>query len=241
MRSTTASRRAELSVSPLRHSAGTPMSLVRDGHTESPDDPPDESWSHEPEPIIPVGRPDSSRRADDAQREGFDSQRADRRSSDSDHLDPRALSGSSACTPSRRYGTPDLQYAMSVPVREETFQRASVTLARSAILLSVLVATVGWCIGPAAAQKASTPSLERSRAIPKLVPAPGQLRDQCGLAATRLGFPVPCPQLVPSLSGRAMSCPRPVGAASAFPPCVGVDGATQYELPPAQRTVAVGW
>ena len=57
-------------------SAGTPMSLVRDGHTEPHDDPPEEPWSHEPEPIIPVGRPDSSRRADDAQREGFDSQRA---------------------------------------------------------------------------------------------------------------------------------------------------------------------
>ena len=27
-----------------------------------------------------------------------------------------------------------------------------------------------------------------------------------------------------------MSCPHPVGAASAFPPCVGVDGATQYPI-----------
>ena len=115
-------------------------------------------------------------------------------------------------------------------VREETFQRVSVTLTLSTVLLSVLVATLGWRTGPAAAQKVSTPSLERSRAIPKLVPAPGQLRDQCVLAATRLGFPVPCPQLVPSLLGRAMSCPRPVGAASAFPPCVGVDGATQYSI-----------
>ena len=114
--------------------------------------------------------------------------------------------------------------------REVTFQRASVAIALSTILLSVLVGTLGWCTGAAAAQKVSTPSLERSRAIPKLVPAPSQLRDECVLAATRLGFPVPCPQLVPLLLGRAMSCPRPVGAASAFPPCVGVEGAARYSI-----------
>src|ERR1017187_6864595 len=80
---------------------------------------------------------------------------------------------------------------MSVADKERTLQRTSVTLALSTILLGVLVATLGWRTGPAAAQKVSTPSLERSRTIPKLVPAPGQLRDQCVLAATRLGFPVP--------------------------------------------------
>jgi len=57
-------------------SAGTPTNLVRDAQTEFHDDPPDEPWSHEPEPIIPVGGPNSSRRADDAQHEGFDSERA---------------------------------------------------------------------------------------------------------------------------------------------------------------------
>jgi len=117
-----------------------------------------------------------------------------------------------------------------VAVREERLQRASVTLALSTILLSVLVAILGWRSGPAAAQKVLAPSLERSQAIPKLIPAPGQLRDQCVLAATALEFPVPCPELVPSLSGRAMSCPRSVGAAPAFPLCVGVDGATQYSI-----------
>jgi hypothetical protein len=128
------------------------------------------------------------------------------------------------------YGGFRRQYANSVAVGTETFQRASVTLGLSAILLSVLVVALGWSTGAAIAQGGSTPSLERSRAIPKLVPASRQLRDQCVLAATRLGFSVPCPELTPSLSGRAMACPRPVGAASALPPCVGVDGATQYSI-----------
>ena len=111
------------------------------------------------------------------------------------------------------------------------FQRASLTLALSTILLSVLlVATLGWRTSAAAVQTVSAPSLERSRAIPKLVPAPSHLRGECVLAATRLGFAVPCPQLVPSLSGRAMSCPGPVGAASAFPSCVGVEGAARYSI-----------
>ena len=110
-------------------------------------------------------------------------------------------------------------------------QRASVTLALSTIVIGVLlVTTLGWRTSAAAAQRVSTPSLEQSRAIPRLVPAPSQLGDECVLAATRLGFPVPCPQLVPSLSGRAMSCPRPVGAASTFPPCVGVEGAARYSI-----------
>jgi len=104
-----------------------------------------------------------------------------------------------------------------------------VALALWTILASVLVATLGWSTS-AAAQRASTLSLQGSRAIPKLVAASGQLRDQCAVAAARLGFPVPCPRLVPSLLGRAMSCPRPVGAASALPPCAGVEGATQYPI-----------
>ena len=127
------------------------------------------------------------------------------------------------------WGT-DRQYAKSVADKERTFQWASPSLALSTIFLGVLVATLGWRTGAASGQKVSTPPLERSRAIPELVPAWGKLRDQCVLAATRLGFPVPCPQLVPSLLGRAMSCPRPVGAASVFPPCVGVEGATRYSI-----------
>jgi hypothetical protein len=131
----------------------------------------------------------------------------------------------------RRKGVPDRQYAKAVAYRGATFQRASLMLALSAILLSfLLVATPGWRTSAASAQRASTPSLERSRAIPKLVPAPSQLRDECVFAATRLGFPVPCPQLVPLFLGRPMSCPRPVGAASGFPPCVGVEGAAQYSI-----------
>jgi hypothetical protein len=57
-------------------SAGTPTRLVRDGGSESFDDPPDTPWSCDPEPIVPVGGPDSTRRADDAQHEYFDPQRA---------------------------------------------------------------------------------------------------------------------------------------------------------------------
>ncbi len=124
------------------------------------------------------------------------------------------------------------KYAKSVADSEGAFQRASVMLALSTIPLSILlVATLGWRTSSASAQRVvSIPSLERSRAIPKLVPAPSQLRDECVLAATRLRFPVPCPHLVPSLTGRPMSCPRPVGAASGFPPCVGVEGAAPYSI-----------
>jgi hypothetical protein len=57
-------------------SAGAPSSLVRDGTTESHDEPPDEEPSVVPERIVPVGGPGSTRRADDAQLEYFDPQRA---------------------------------------------------------------------------------------------------------------------------------------------------------------------
>ncbi len=127
-------------------------------------------------------------------------------------------------------GAAERRYAKCVADKEGTFPRASVTLALSTTLSLLLVATVGWRTNAAAAQKISTPPLERSRAIPRLVPAPKKLRDECVMAATRLGFPVPCPQLVPSLSGRAMSCPQPTGAASGLPPCVGLEGAIPYSI-----------
>ena len=57
-------------------SAGKPTKLVRDADSESYDEPPDEKPSHVPEPIITVGAPDSFRRADDAEGEYFDPQRA---------------------------------------------------------------------------------------------------------------------------------------------------------------------
>jgi hypothetical protein len=57
-------------------SQGTATRLVRDDAAESYDEPPDEHWSHDPEPILGIGRSDSLRRADDAQLEDFDSQRA---------------------------------------------------------------------------------------------------------------------------------------------------------------------
>jgi hypothetical protein len=65
----------------VRHEArwmsdGTPTELVRDGSSESYDDPPDVPWTRDPEPISPVGSSDSLRRADDAQDEHFDPQRA---------------------------------------------------------------------------------------------------------------------------------------------------------------------
>jgi hypothetical protein len=64
-------------------SVGTPTKLVRDGSTESHDDPPDEPFSHDPERIAPPGGPDSTKRADDAERaEPFDPERAQRRAWD---------------------------------------------------------------------------------------------------------------------------------------------------------------
>jgi hypothetical protein len=57
-------------------SAGAPTALVRDGAHESHDDPPDQEPSRLPERIVPVGGPASTRRADDAQKESFDPQRA---------------------------------------------------------------------------------------------------------------------------------------------------------------------
>jgi hypothetical protein len=63
-------------------SAGTPTSLVRDGGTEGHDDPPDEPASGVAERIAPPGDSDSLRRADDAEREDFDAERAQRRAWD---------------------------------------------------------------------------------------------------------------------------------------------------------------
>ena len=64
-------------------SAGTPTRLVKDGDTEAYDDPPDEPPTRVPERIAPAGGPDSTRRADDAERtEPFDPQQATRRAWD---------------------------------------------------------------------------------------------------------------------------------------------------------------
>jgi hypothetical protein len=57
-------------------SSGRATFLVRDGHIESHDDPPDETPSRVPEPIVSADSPDSTRRADDAQLEYWDPQRA---------------------------------------------------------------------------------------------------------------------------------------------------------------------
>ena len=82
---------------------------------------------------------------------------------------------------------------------EGTVHRAStVLLVEGIVLIVALVATPGWRAASAAAERTSTPTLERSRAIPKLVPAPSQLRDECVSAAGRLGVP------------RALSTTRPL-------------------------------
>ncbi len=57
-------------------SSGRATFLVKDGNIESHDEPPDEATSVVPERIVPVGSRDSTRRADDAQLEYFDPQRA---------------------------------------------------------------------------------------------------------------------------------------------------------------------
>jgi len=43
----------------------------------------------------------------------------------------------------------------------------------------------------------------------RLVQAPSTLTDQCANAANLLGFPVPCPRMVPHFAGKAMSCRPP--------------------------------
>ena len=62
-------------------SDGTPTSLVRDGDVEGHDDPPDEPPSRVPERIAPPGGPDSTLRADKAERD-YDPQRGVRRAWD---------------------------------------------------------------------------------------------------------------------------------------------------------------
>ncbi len=56
-----------------------------------------------------------------------------------------------------------------------------------------------------------------------LVAAPAALARQCFAAATKIGFAVPCPALIPALRGRALSCPPSEGGAAALPPCVGFE------------------
>lgn len=62
-------------------SDGTPTSLVRDGDVEGHDDPPDEPPSRVPERIAPPGGPDTTLRADEAERD-YDPQRGVRRAWD---------------------------------------------------------------------------------------------------------------------------------------------------------------
>ena len=81
----------------------------------------------------------------------------------------------------------------------------------------------------AAPRGAGTTRLVTSHPVPALVPASSLLRQECVAAAARLGFSVPCPTLVPTLSGHAMSCPVPVGAATSTP-CVGREGTDQYTV-----------
>ena len=69
--------------------------------------------------------------------------------------------------------------------------------------------------------------LEVSSQVPALVSAPDILAAECVAAALRLGYPVPCPRIVPLLSGVGMSCPQPAGAATSLP-CVGLEGSPPY-------------
>ena len=72
-------------------------------------------------------------------------------------------------------------------------------------------------------------ALQASSQVPALVAAPGLLTAECAAAALRLGYSVPCPQIVPSLSGEGMSCPHSVGAATSVP-CVGLEGSPPYSV-----------
>lgn len=62
----------------------------------------------------------------------------------------------------------------------------------------------------------------------RLVAAPAQLRRECAAAALRLGFAVPCLTKVPTVAGRAASCPVPFGAMPA--PCVSLEGLARYPI-----------
>ena len=83
---------------------------------------------------------------------------------------------------------------------------------------------------PRAASRSTTPQSPSGSSISPvsvtLAAAPARLRKECVTAAQRLGFAVPCQSKVPTVSGRAASCPVPVGAMVA--PCVGREGLAGY-------------
>ena len=103
-------------------------------------------------------------------------------------------------------------------------------LAKQCVSVSMVILMVSACSttrSPAGRPKAS--ALQRSSQVPALVPAPDVLATECAAAAHQLGYHVPCPQIVPSLSGQGMSCPHSVGAATSVP-CVGLEGSPPYSV-----------
>ncbi len=109
--------------------------------------------------------------------------------------------------------------------------RSGKPFAKQCASVFIVLSIVSACSNMrAAAGKPKGPrasALQASSQVPALVAAPVLLRTECAAAALRLGYPVPCPQIVPSLSGVGMSCPHSVGAATSVP-CVGLEGSPPY-------------
>ena len=106
-------------------------------------------------------------------------------------------------------------------------------LAKQCVSVFMIILTVSACSNvrsPTGKSKGPQASaLHASPQVPALVAAPDLLITECAAAALRLGYPVPCAQIVPSLSGEGMSCPHPVGAATSVP-CVGLEGSIPYSV-----------
>jgi len=97
----------------------------------------------------------------------------------------------------------------------------------SVLMVILMVSACSTMRSPAGRPKAS--ALQATSQVPALVGAPDVLATECAAAAHRLGFHVPCPEIVPSLSGQGMSCPHSVGAATSIP-CVGLEGSPPYSV-----------
>jgi hypothetical protein len=82
--------------------------------------------------------------------------------------------------------------------------------------------------GCTAGSSKASPASSAGQAEVHLVAATAELGNECAAAADALGFAVPCPAQVPSIDGRAMTCPPLVGAATS--PCVGSEGLPPYHV-----------
>ena len=138
--------------------------------------------------------------------------------------------------PSRRSGTDPratLVGRLTPVIQAPLWSRSRRSLAEQCVSVFMVILIASACSNiSASAGMPNGPqasALQPSAQVPPLVAAPNLLTTECAAAALRLGYPVPCPQIVPSLSGEGMPCPQPVGAATAVP-CVGLEGSPPYSV-----------